>query len=58
MNEEVRDMILSQFQKVDPDVKGMISVEQSVIDQLAVVNRVTMENTGKFVSHHGNRDWF
>jgi len=51
-------MILSAFQKLAPDLKGMISVEESVADQLAVIDGITLENSGKLVSHHGDRNWF
>ncbi|KIW62328.1 hypothetical protein PV04_10509 [Phialophora macrospora] len=54
----IRKMILSAFHKVDPSVTGPISVEQSVTDQLQVIQNLTEADSGKFVSHHGNNDWF
>ena len=51
-------MMLQGFQKIDPSVKGMISVESSVRDQLAVIEGLTVEGSGRFVSHHGNKEWF
>jgi hypothetical protein len=52
------NMVLSAFQKLAPDLKDMISVEESVADQLALIDRVTVKDTGKFVSQHGDRNWF
>jgi hypothetical protein len=51
-------MILSAFQKLNPDVKGMTSVEESVADQLAVIDQITLKDSGKLLSHHGDRNWF
>jgi hypothetical protein len=50
--------MLSSFQKVDPTMKDMISVERSVELQLAVIDALTLENSGRFISQHGNRNWF
>ncbi len=50
--------MLSAFQKLDPNVTGMISTEHSVRDQLAVIDGLDESMSGKFVSHHGNEDWF
>ncbi|CZR68488.1 related to protoporphyrinogen oxidase [Phialocephala subalpina] len=52
------NMVLSAFQKLAPDLKDMISVEESVAEQLALIDRVTVKDTGKFVSQHGDRNWF
>jgi hypothetical protein len=51
-------MVLSAFQKLEPGLKDMISVEESVADQLALIDRITLEDSGKFVSQHGDRNWF
>ena len=52
------DYLLSCFQKADPSVKGMIKTEDSVRMQLEVIDRLDMNMSGKFVSHHGDRNWF
>lgn len=49
-------MILSAFQKLNPDVKGMTSVEESAADQLAVIDQITLKDSGKHLSHHGDRN--
>ncbi|KAF8215029.1 hypothetical protein K438DRAFT_1561737 [Mycena galopus ATCC 62051] len=53
--EELKMMepLLAKF----PDFKGPISAEESVKAQLEVFNRWTVEQTGAFVSHHGNKQW-
>ncbi|KAL6690631.1 hypothetical protein J3F84DRAFT_353063 [Trichoderma pleuroticola] len=56
---EAFQWMLSSFQKVDPKVKGMISTEESVGAQLAIIASLDEKLSGAFVSHHGNdKDWF
>ncbi|KAJ7665071.1 hypothetical protein DFH06DRAFT_985760 [Mycena polygramma] len=43
--------------KVAPHFKGPITTEESVKMQLEVINRWTVEKTGAFVSHFGNKQW-
>lgn len=51
--------MLNAFHKLDPSVKGPIPVHESVAHQLQVVESLTEESSGKFLSHHGNNsDWF
>lgn len=50
--------MLSSFQKLKPSVTGMISAEESVRDQLVVIDSLDANKSGMFVSHHGNDDWF
>ncbi|KAJ6601253.1 hypothetical protein DFH09DRAFT_1355441 [Mycena vulgaris] len=40
-----------------PDFKAPITPEESVKMQLEVINRWTVEDTGAFVSHYGNKQW-
>ncbi|KAL9618826.1 MAG: hypothetical protein Q9160_006485 [Pyrenula sp. 1 TL-2023] len=49
--------MLSSFQKYDPKVEGMISTEASVKAQLSVINGLTKEQSGQFLSHFGNKNW-
>lgn len=49
--------MLASFQKVAP-IKGKLSTEDSVKMQLDTINKLTIKDTGKFISHHGDRDWF
>ncbi|TFA99043.1 hypothetical protein CCMA1212_009089 [Trichoderma ghanense] len=56
---EAFQWMLSSFQKMDPRVKGMISMEESVSAQLSVIDSLGEKLSGAFVSHRGNdRDWF
>jgi NAD(P)-dependent dehydrogenase (short-subunit alcohol dehydrogenase family) len=50
--------MLSSFQKVDPTIKDMISVVRSIELQLAVIDGLTLENSGRFISQHGTKNWF
>jgi len=50
--------MLGAFRKVDPRLEGMVGVEESVRDQLTVIEGLGIEDSGRFMSHHGNRDWF
>ncbi|KAJ7837398.1 hypothetical protein B0H14DRAFT_2362414 [Mycena olivaceomarginata] len=40
-----------------PNFKGPITPEESVKLQLELLNRWTVEETGAFVSQHGNKEW-
>lgn len=55
---EAFQFMLSSFQKLKPSVTGMISAEESVRDQLVVIDSLDANKSGMFVSHHGNDDWF
>ncbi|KAH8703869.1 hypothetical protein BGW36DRAFT_288702 [Talaromyces proteolyticus] len=59
---ELRDAtekMLQEFQKVEPNLKGQLSKEESVRDQIDVIqNKLDMSLSGAFVSHHGNSHWF
>ncbi|KAL7914279.1 hypothetical protein GGI35DRAFT_490546 [Trichoderma velutinum] len=52
------DYILSAMKKYDPKIEGMISPKESVEGMLSVVKSLDESNTGKFLSHKGNLDWF
>lgn len=41
----------------DSDFKGPITPEESVKAVLHVVYGATLKDTGKFISHHGNKEW-
>ncbi|RFU81263.1 hypothetical protein TARUN_918 [Trichoderma arundinaceum] len=55
---EIFKAILSALQKLDPNVKGMISPEESVEAMLSVIKDLDGNNSGKFLSHRGNLNWF
>ncbi|KAF8204483.1 hypothetical protein K438DRAFT_1580049 [Mycena galopus ATCC 62051] len=50
-------MLLEAGLKFDPDFKGPITVQESVKMQLEVIDRWTVEQSGAFVSHFGNKQW-
>lgn len=52
------DAMLKQFQKAVPELKGQIEVEESVGKQLKVIDQLTMEKSGSFLSHEGSEDWW
>ncbi|KUJ15988.1 putative short-chain dehydrogenases/reductase [Mollisia scopiformis] len=49
--------MLQAFQKAYPELKGQISTEDSVKMQLEVIDKLTLEDSGKFLSHHGDKYW-
>ena len=57
-DKNVFNFILETFRKADPNLKGPISVEESVTGQIEVIEGLSAEQSGRFLSHHGNRDWF
>ncbi|KAH7930465.1 NAD(P)-binding protein [Leucogyrophana mollusca] len=54
--EEFKEM-LRNFRNVYPDFAGPITPETSVKMQLDVINKVTVADTGAFISHKGNKEW-
>lgn len=51
--EKFLDHIVSGIRKVDPDFEGAITVEESVRDQLTLISRVTIAESGQFVDRNG-----
>ncbi|KAK3388013.1 hypothetical protein B0H63DRAFT_542552 [Podospora didyma] len=50
--------ILRRFQKADPNFgAGQLTMEDSVRMQLEVIAGLDMEQSGTFVSHHGDQSW-
>ncbi|KAG2155705.1 hypothetical protein DEU56DRAFT_724660 [Suillus clintonianus] len=49
--------MLGNFRNVAPDFTGPITPETSVRMQLEVINRLTVNDTGAFISHKGNKEW-
>jgi hypothetical protein len=45
------------FKKFDLSFEGPLTPEQSVKMQLEVINKVTVKDSGAFISHHGNKQW-
>ena len=55
--EGVVQYLLQSFQKAYPDLKGMITPEESVKQVLEVIENLSTEQTGLMISHHGNQEW-
>ncbi|KAJ6541829.1 hypothetical protein B0H19DRAFT_326217 [Mycena capillaripes] len=56
-HDEEFKLLSKSIAKVAPDFKGPMSPEESVKLQLDVINRWTVEQSGAFVSHLGNKQW-
>ena len=56
---DANEKMLKEFQKVEPNLKGQATKEDSVRDQIDVIqNKLDMGLSGTFVSQHGNKYWF
>lgn len=49
--------MIEKFKKLSPDFTGPITPETSVRMQLEVINLITVNDTGAFLSHKGNKEW-
>lgn len=49
--------MLAHFRVIAPNFEGPITPEKSVSSMFEVIERWTVEDTGAFVSHHGNKEW-
>jgi hypothetical protein len=45
------------FQVAKPNFQGPITPAESVIMQKKVIEDVTLEQSGSFLSHFGNKEW-
>ncbi len=45
------------FKRYYPSFEGPATPLASVEDQKNVIDGLTIANTGKFLSHHGNKEW-
>jgi hypothetical protein len=50
-------MLIQKFQVFYPEFKGPITAAESVIAQKKVIESMTLEQTGLFLSHKGNKEW-
>ncbi|RFU30924.1 hypothetical protein B7463_g5405, partial [Scytalidium lignicola] len=61
MSPEVQQQIgvmLADFKRMDPNFPGRpISMEESIKGQKKVIEEVTIEQSGAFLSHHGDKKW-
>jgi hypothetical protein len=49
--------MLAYIRVIAPNFEGPITPEKSVSSMFEVIERWTVEDTGAFVSHHGNKEW-
>lgn len=49
--------MMADFKKSKPDFSGPISPEESVQAQKKVIEGLTLEQSGSFLSHHGDKNW-
>ncbi|KAF1850298.1 NAD(P)-binding protein [Cucurbitaria berberidis CBS 394.84] len=54
---EIFDKLTEGFKKINPDLKGPVSPKESVGQQLKVIENLTLEHSGEFLSHLGNKQW-
>jgi hypothetical protein len=50
--------MLGLFQRIEPSLKGQIEPEDRVRMQLEIIDKLDKNMSGKFVSHHGDQNWF
>lgn len=50
-------VMLNDFRKVGPELKGQIRPKDSVRKGLQVIQRLNAETSGSFLSHNGDRWW-
>ncbi|KAH8812676.1 hypothetical protein F5884DRAFT_786070 [Xylogone sp. PMI_703] len=50
-------LMLKDFKTMDPNFSGPITTEESVTAMKSLLERITIEQSGMFLSHHGNKHW-
>jgi hypothetical protein len=50
-------VMMNEFRKHNPEFAGPITPSESVSMQKKVIDGITIENTGAFWSHHGDKNW-
>ncbi|KAI9037696.1 uncharacterized protein KD926_000112 [Aspergillus affinis] len=55
--EEYLQLALQAFQKLNPNITRLLTTEESVQQQLEVINKLTAEQSGLALSHHGDENW-
>ncbi|EPS40351.1 hypothetical protein H072_5837 [Dactylellina haptotyla CBS 200.50] len=54
---QMYEALTQMFRKTKPDFEGPISPETSAVMMLETLKKLSVEDTGKFLSHHGNKEW-
>lgn len=56
---QAENVMLEQFQAVEPELKGQIQPEESVGKIIQVIESLDTETSGSFLSHNGDKaTWF
>jgi hypothetical protein len=50
-------VFMQKVQISHPDFKGPITAAESIAAQKKVIEGITLEQTGSFISHKGNKEW-
>lgn len=50
-------VMMQKFQTLYPNFKGPIAAADSVAMQSQVIKKITLEDSGAFLSHLGNKQW-
>jgi hypothetical protein len=50
-------VLFQKFQVAYPEFKGPIKAAESVVAQKKVIEGITLQQTGSFISHKGNKEW-
>lgn len=49
--------LFEKVQAAAPNFKGPVAPAESVIAQKKVIESITLEQTGSFISHKGKKEW-
>jgi hypothetical protein len=50
-------VMMQKFQVSYPDFKGPINAAESIAAQKKIIEGITLERTGSFLSYKGNKEW-
>jgi hypothetical protein len=50
-------VMMKKFQVSYPEFKGPITAAESIAAQKKIIEGITLEQTGSFLSHKGNKEW-
>ena len=50
-------VMMQKFQVSYPEFKGPITAAESIAAQKKIIESITLEQTGSFLSHKGNKEW-
>jgi hypothetical protein len=50
-------VMMKKFQVAYPEFTGPITAAESISAQKKIIEGITLEQTGVFISHKGNKEW-